>query len=87
MPSEITPEKIGQFIAQAKNALTMLRAIAGITPTAVDDNLLLALSRFIEIVEPFAAEPWFVKLVDLILSYFWSRNDFRPVFEPLAKLA
>lgn len=83
---EITPEEVGKFIAQAKNALAMLRAISGLTPTAVDDAILLALSRFIEVVEPFAAEPWFTKLLDVVLSYFWNTPELRKIVEPIVKL-
>lgn len=82
---QITPEEVGKFIAQAKNALGMLRAISALTPTAVDDTILLALSRFIEVVEPFAAEPWFTTLLDFALSYIWSIPKLRKIIEPLVE--
>ncbi len=82
---DLTPEQIGQYIAQAEKALAMFQALAILTPTSIDDTVLVALRKFVDAIKPFAGEPWFVGLLQLVLDYFWKQPASRPLLEKLLK--
>lgn len=65
----LTPETIGVVIANVEKAVTMLKMFAALTPTNVDDVALDGVTKVLSIIKPYAAEPWFVHLLDMLFSY------------------
>lgn len=81
----LTPESVGIVIANAEKALAMLKMFAALTPTSIDDTVLDAIAKTLAIVKPYAGEPWFVNLLDLVLTYL-KVNGTQEVKDIVAKL-
>lgn len=65
----VTPEQVGIVIANAEQFLAMAKMVAALTPTAVDDSVVDAGVKILAVLKPYAAQPWFIGILDMILSY------------------
>ena len=78
MPTVVTAvskDDVLKTIANLKQILKFGHAVAGITPTTIDDKVLDIAEKVILMVEPFAGEDWFISGMSALIGLFESKKS------------
>lgn len=80
----LTPEKVADFYAKAEQMLALLKVLAAMTPTTVDDSAIAGLEKFLAATKPYVGEPWFINTLNFFLALVWKNEEGRKFLEKLA---
>lgn len=71
---DLKPETVVNSLEALERGLSFLKAFAALTPTQMDDNAVALAEKVIATIKPFAADPLFAKVLQLLASLFRKKS-------------
>jgi hypothetical protein len=68
------PSDVAKVLDTANQILAVAKGLAALTSTPLDDTIVMYAQKAVDFVTPFAAEPWFLDLVDWVKTKLVSGN-------------
>jgi hypothetical protein len=71
---QLTQDDVAKGFAALKKGLALMKSLALLTPTTIDNTAIAYLEAFVNAIEPYVEEPWFVAAISLVFGLFGSKE-------------